>query len=46
MSVTRVGGAPPRIREQARDVLTLMAFSAGVSVAVTLLLLIAFGLGR
>jgi len=46
MSVTRVGDAPPRIREQAREVLTLMAFSAGVSLAVTILFLLAFELGR
>ncbi|GAA3812484.1 hypothetical protein [Nocardioides panacisoli] len=39
-------GATPRVREQARDVLVLMAFSAGVSLSVALLLLLVSGLGR
>ncbi|HWJ83324.1 MAG TPA: hypothetical protein VNS55_13890 [Nocardioides sp.] len=39
-------GAVPRVREQARDVLVLMTFSAGVSVGTALLLLLASGLGR
>ncbi len=46
MSVTRVGDAPPRIREQAREAMVLMAFSAGVSLVVTLLFLLASGLGN
>jgi len=36
----------PRVREQARDVLVLMAFSAVVSVGCTLLLLVSTGAGR
>ncbi len=42
-------GAPaavPRVRDRAREAITLMAFSGGVSVGVTLLLLLAYGLGR
>jgi hypothetical protein len=39
-------GAVPRVREQARDALVLMTFSAGVSVGVALLFLLASGLGR
>lgn len=31
--------SPPRVREQAREALTLMAFSAAVSVACVLLIL-------
>jgi hypothetical protein len=34
----------PRVREQARDVLALMAFSAAISVGLALLLLLSFGL--
>jgi hypothetical protein len=45
------GAAPdparePRVRELAREAVVLMAFSAGISVAVALLLLIADGVGR
>ncbi|WP_183094095.1 hypothetical protein [Nocardioides stalactiti] len=35
----------PRVRELAREAVTLMAFSAAVSVSVALLLLLAYGLG-
>jgi len=38
--------AQPRVREQARAALVVMAFSAGVSVAMTLAVLVATGLGR
>jgi hypothetical protein len=40
-----VMGSEPRVRDLARDAVTLMAFSAGVSVSVALLLLIANWLG-
>lgn len=54
MSVMRVSEAaapsapsvPPRVREQARAALVVMAFSAGVSIATTAALLVATGLGR
>jgi hypothetical protein len=48
MSVMENGTAvrEPRVRELARDAVTLMAFSLAVSVAVALLLLLAYGLGR
>lgn len=54
MSATRATAAdaaraeamPRRVREQARDVVVLMAFSAGLSVTAALLLLIAPRLGR
>jgi hypothetical protein len=36
----------PRVREQARDVLVLMSFSAAVSIGCSLLLLLSSGLGR
>ena len=36
----------PRVRELARDAVTLMAFSAGVSLSVFLVVLLAFWLGR
>ncbi len=36
----------PRVRELARDAVTLMLFSAGVSLAVFLVVLLAFWLGR
>lgn len=42
-------GAPavvPRVRDRAREAAVLMAFSGGVSIGVTLLLLLAYGLGR
>ncbi|MCX6401199.1 MAG: hypothetical protein NTX33_14870 [Propionibacteriales bacterium] len=38
--------APPRVREQARDALTLMAFSLAVSFACCLLLLASHVVGR
>ncbi|TWG92887.1 hypothetical protein L615_006800000060 [Nocardioides sp. J9] len=43
------GSRPPRVREQAREVLLLMAFSAAVSVGCALLLVLthlASGSGR
>jgi hypothetical protein len=40
------GDVPPRVRDQAREALVLMAFSAGVSVVATLLFLLAFGPGH
>ncbi len=54
MSVLRTHGpeasgapaAPPRVREQARDALVLMAFSAAVSVGCALLLLLSHLAGR
>lgn len=54
MSVMRVSGAgaqgappaPPRVREQARAALVVMAFSACVSVAMTLAVLVVTGLGH
>lgn len=36
----------PRVREQAREALVLMAFSALVSVGFAILLLVSTGLGR
>ncbi|MEZ0580987.1 hypothetical protein [Nocardioides sp. MH1] len=39
-------GTPPRVRELARDAVTRMAFSAGVSLGVVLLLVAVHGLGR
>ncbi len=36
----------PRVRELAASALALMAFSAAVSVATALLVLLAYGLGR
>ena len=41
-----VMGNEPRVRDLAREAVLLMAFSAGVSVAVALLILITYGLGR
>lgn len=44
-----VGGSPnpaPRVREQARDTLAVMAFSAAVSGSLALLLLLLVTLGR
>ena len=43
---TATEGREPRVRELARDAVTLMAFSAVVSGGVVLLLLLAHGLGR
>jgi len=40
-----VMGSEPRVRDLAREAVALMAFSAGVSVAVALVLLLANGLG-
>lgn len=36
----------PRVRELVREAVALMVFSAGVSVAMALALLIAYGIGR
>jgi hypothetical protein len=36
----------PRVRERAREAIVLMAFSAAVSVGLTLLLVLSSGVGR
>lgn len=36
----------PRVRDLAREALALMVFSAGVSVAMALALLVAYGIGH
>ncbi|WP_181407731.1 hypothetical protein [Nocardioides sambongensis] len=36
----------PRVRDRAREAVVLMVFSAGVSVALTLVVLLGSGLGR
>lgn len=44
-----VSGTPhptPRVRERARDVVAVMTFSAGASVALTGILLLLISLGR
>ncbi len=46
MSVTGVPQAPPRVRQQAREALAVMAFSAVMSVGTSLLLLALMHLGR
>jgi hypothetical protein len=49
MSVTPADIASPprpRVRHQARDAVTLMAFSAGVSLSVFLVILLGSWLGR
>ena len=46
-AVTRnVATRPPRVREQARDVMTLMVFSALTSAAITAALFLLMHLGR
>jgi len=40
-----VMGSEPRVRDLAREAVTLMAFSAGVSLSVSLLLLLGYWLG-
>lgn len=40
-----VMGSEPRVRDLAREAVTLMAFSAGVSIAVALVVVLAYGLG-
>ena len=45
-SATPVPPAPPRVREQARAALVVMVFSAGLSVATTLIVLLVTGLGH
>jgi hypothetical protein len=46
-AVTRsVAGRPPRVREQARDAMTLMVFSAATSAGLTLALFLLMHLGR
>jgi hypothetical protein len=40
------GGAQPRVRDQAREAVVLMAFSAGASLSVFLVVLLGFWLGR
>ncbi|MEQ6903712.1 hypothetical protein [Nocardioides sp. YIM 152588] len=42
----RVRAAEPRVRERARDALTVMGFSAGVSIGLALLLLAGSWIGR
>ncbi|WP_156388623.1 MULTISPECIES: hypothetical protein [unclassified Nocardioides] len=46
MSVSGTPHATPRVRDRARDVVALMAFSAGVSVTLTVALLLLMSLGR
>jgi hypothetical protein len=46
MSVTGVPQAPPRVRHQAREALAVMAFSAVMSVAISVALLTLMFLGR
>ena len=46
MSVSGTPRSTPRVREQARDVVALMAFSAGVSLGMTAVLLLLMSLGR
>jgi hypothetical protein len=41
-----VAGRPPRVRDQARDAVTVMAFSAATSAALTVALLLLSYLGR
>jgi hypothetical protein len=45
-SITGTTRPRPRVRHQARDALVLMAFSAGVSGTLTLVLMAALALGR
>lgn len=46
-AVTRsVASRPPRVREQARDAMALMVFSAGASVGLTLTFFALAQLGR
>ena len=46
ISVTRVPPSRPRVRQQAREALAVMAFSAAASVALSLGLLLLMTLGR
>ncbi|WP_435769371.1 hypothetical protein [Nocardioides sp. SYSU DS0651] len=46
LSGGRTAGPRPRVREQARDAVVLMAFSAAVSLGCALLLLVSTGAGR
>jgi hypothetical protein len=46
MSVTRAVPEVRRVRHQARDAVTVMGVSAGMSVTVSLVLLVATSLGR
>ena len=41
-----VSGRPPRVRDQARDAVTLMAFSAATSAALATALVLLSHLGR
>jgi hypothetical protein len=41
-----VAGRPPRVRDQARDAITVMAFSATTSAALAAALLLLSSLGR
>jgi len=46
MSVTGAPPAPQRVRHQARQALAVMAFSASMSVGLSLTLLLLMSLGR
>ncbi|QIX26357.1 hypothetical protein ncot_06890 [Nocardioides sp. JQ2195] len=46
MSVSGSPHTTPRVREQARDAVAVMVFSAGASVATTVVLLLLMALGR
>ena len=45
-AATGSAGREPRVRELAREAVTLMAFSAGASLLVFLVVLLGFWLGR
>jgi len=46
MNASTAEAREPRVRELAREALTLMLFSAAVSVAMALALLITYGIGH
>ena len=46
MSVSGTPQSTPRVRDRARDVVALIAFSSGVSLAMTVALLLLMSLGR
>ncbi len=45
-STSAMAGRPPRVREQARDAMTLMAFSAATSAGLTVAFFVLMHLGR
>lgn len=45
-SITDTPTASPRVRHQARDAVVLMGFSAGVSLSLSLLMMLALSLGQ